>query len=199
MLEALSDHLLQCGLTGSWRAIFVGQRADAVRFQRRSLTLLHSDSPDDSPGDLVVSLIAEQYGGTFQYGSKWPVALSFDEPSAALRAGLTLHRIAQGKRLRTALTCGVCTAAVFDVNGTSRTVLLGEAVAKAAADALTAPAGSIQIAPHTYHLVHAEIGVAARGAVLMTEMRGDEVSSATLTLPPSPCSDLSTFAGLGLT
>lgn len=198
-LEELSDFLLRYGQTDTWRAVFVGQSASSVNFQHRPLTVLCSDDPSESIGDPVVSAIAHRCRGTVQYGSELPVALSFEEPSAAVRAAVALHRLAHGRRLRTAVKTGVYASAVLHVRGERRTILLGDALAPVDREAVAALPGSIRISPETYRLVDAEIAASAADAMIVTEVEGDDVFSATLMLPPSRASDQSTFAGLGLT
>ena len=198
-LEALSDLLLRYGQTDTWRAVFAGQSASSVNFQDRPLTVLCSDDPSEWIGDPVVSAIARRCRGTVQYGSELPVALSFEEPSAAVRAAVALHRLAHGRRLRTAVKTGVYASAVLHIRGERRTMLLGDAFATVDREAVAALPGSIRISPETYLLVDAEIAASAADAMIMTEVEGDDVFSATLMLPPSRASDQSTFAGLGLT
>jgi len=198
-LEELSDLLLRYGQTETWRDVFVGQGASSVKFQQRPLTVLCSDDPSESIGDPVVSVIARRFRGAVQYGSALPVALSFEEPTAALRAAVALHRLAHGKRMRTAVKTGIYASAELEVRGERRTILLGDALAPVDKEAVAALPGSIRIAPETYRLVDAEIAASAADAMVMTEVEGDDVFSATLMLPPSRASDQSTFAGLGLT
>lgn len=198
-LEALSDQLLRWGLADSWREIFLGRGSDSVFFLQRPFTIVCSDAPAGSPHDPAIALLARRHGGFVQAGSQLHVSLGFEDPAEALRTAVTLQRLAERTRLRTAITSGVYTAAFVVVDGVRRMLLLDGAVAAADRAALAAPPGSIHVCAQTYALLHPQIGREISSAMVTTEIHDDEISSATVTLPPAASSELSTFAGLGLT
>lgn len=198
-LEALSDQLLRWGLAASWREIFLGRGADSVFFLQRTFTVVCSDAPAGGPHDPAIAVLAKRHGGFVQAGSQLHVSLAFEDPAGALRTAVNLQRLAERTRLRTAITSGVYTAAFVVIDGVRRMLLLDGAIATADRHALAAPPGSIQVCAQTYALLHPQIGSETSSAMVTTEFHGDEVSSATLTFPPAASSELSTFAGLGLT
>jgi len=69
------------------------------------------------------------------------------------------------------------------------------------AEALTARAApaTVQLAPEAYEKLHDAISQALGSCLVMAEFEGDVLTDVSLTLPPDPAADVSTFAGLGLT
>jgi hypothetical protein len=63
----------------------------------------------------------------------------------------------------------------------------------------SAPPGSIQLCGRTYEALHGRLSVEIPEGLITTEMQGNLVTLASVTLPPARNSQLSTFAGLGLT
>lgn len=199
MLEALSDQLLRWGMTDTWRNVFLARHTEGVLFLQRRFTILCSDAPSGAADDVVIGMLARRHSGCVQPARRLDVALSFEDSAGALRTAVTLQHLAKGTKVRCAITSGVYTAALVLVANERRPLLLDGAVDHAEHDALATPLGSIHVCPHTYELLQKQIGTEVSTAMVMREMHGDEPGAATVTLPPTACADLSTFAGLGLT
>jgi hypothetical protein len=199
MLEELSDSLLRWGLSDTWRSIFAGDNSGCVEFRQRSFTVLCSELPDDSSGEAMLRVIARRYAAAIELRGELPLAMAFEQPGIALSAAIALQRLTQGKRLRTGIRIWTFDAALIMVERQPLMLLLGDIVGKAERVAQMSSPGTIHIAPETYRILGAELATAASSAMVMTEIYDDEVSSATLILPPAVASEPSTFAGLGLT
>ena len=126
------------------------------------------------------------------------LALSFRDPAAALRAALLLQRLAHGRPVRASLTTGRSTIASFDHGGEPRQLVIGAEVERAEDVVLATPPGTIVLAAETYALLADLLVHEVQDAVVATELEGDTVTRASITLAPARSAASSTFAGLGL-
>ncbi len=62
-----------------------------------------------------------------------------------------------------------------------------------------AAAATVQLAPEAYEKLQGAISHDLGSCLVMAEFDDDVLTEVTLTLPPDPAADVSTFAGLGLT
>jgi hypothetical protein len=197
MLEALSHRVLRHWDAQAWRDLFLGSAHASIRFRRASLTLLLADSPLPGMKREEAGLLASRLRAEAEVAGNSDVGLAFREPAAALRAALLLQRLAVRANVRGALTVARCTVASFELGGVQRQLVIGPEVERAQESVLAAPPGTVLVSGDAYALVADELGEEARDAIVATELHGEQVTRASITLAPRPTEFCSTFAGLG--
>ena len=200
LLDELSQRVLRHWNAQAWRELFLGPAHATIRFRRAALTLLLADSPlhlmeRGEAGLLAQHLRAEPDA---EVSSSAELAMSFREPEAALRAALVLQRLVHGRPVRAALTTGACIIASFELGGAPRQLVIGPELERAEASVQATPPGTIAVAAETYALVAELLAHEVRDAMVATELVGDRVTRASITLAPPRTAAISTFAGLGL-
>lgn len=197
LLELLSERLLADAPLELWRRVFLGPGYERIRFERDTLTFVGTDALDMDWTPTEIETLAARYGGRVERcGAR--ATLVFADPHRALALALLLQRLGGG-HVRTALVTASCNLACFEVDGEPRQLTLGGEARFAAATADRAPPGTIHVSAESYRVLGPALERQTRSALVTTELQDDVVTSAAITLPPSPRADLSTFAGLGLT
>jgi class 3 adenylate cyclase len=197
LLESLSDRLLHQDI-GTWRDVFLGDGLEAVRFENAELTLLCTDAPCNGWTRAELSRFAARCGGFSQPAGHRHALCAFAEPRDALAAALRLQKLSPAK-LRTAITAGACTVAVFEREGATCRIVLPPHDAMALMAVRRAAPGSVVISSAAYESLEPHIAAQAGDALVVTEFDEESVGQASITLPPQRNEALSTFAGLGLT
>lgn len=168
LLEALSDKVLHQLPPAVWKQLFLDRSDADIRFEERSLTLVHVDvdAPAGAPGGATARFFQELqrlnavHGGRLDpYGNAAALA-TFEEPGAAVRMALGLLRAADGVALRIGVVSGRCTLACFRVQGRLWCTPLGPQTQRAAEVAATASTGGIVISPETYQHAARELPAA---------------------------------------
>ena len=158
LLEALSDKVLHQLPPAVWKELFLGTGREALRFEQRHLTLVHVDvdAADGEPGgadDLFwgeLQRLNGRHNGRLDPYVDAAALATFENPGAAVRMAIELHRAAGGVALRVGVATGVCTLAYFRVQGRLWCTPLGDLPARAADVARSASLGGIVISPETY-------------------------------------------------
>ncbi|HET8743958.1 MAG TPA: hypothetical protein VFM98_00015 [Ramlibacter sp.] len=197
LLEVLSERLLTDFTQAMWRQVFLGPGYERIRFERETVTFLCTDTLDFDWTPQEIETLAERYEGRVERCDN-RVVLVFPRARDALQMALLLQRTATCS-LRTALLTANCTCAVFEVEGRERRLTIGSEVRQASTCADRGVPGTIHIAAETYRCLGPSNEWQPRSALVATELQGEEVTAAAITLAPSPRAALSTFAGLGLT
>lgn len=196
-LDALSEELLNQLPVEAWRKLFLGPGFDSIRFVQQDLTLVCCEMPAPEWTEVDLRTLVTRFAGSLeQCGSL--VMMSFARPRAALEVALLMQRTCS-RRLRSALFTAPVVSATFEIEGEKRQLTMGEPPRTARANAENSPPGSIHVCAASWRaLGPAALDRYTHKALVTTEYQGDEVISATITLPPPPKAALSTFAGLGL-
>jgi hypothetical protein len=197
LLEVLSERLLTDFTQELWRKVFLGPGYERIRFQRETVTFLCTDTLDFDWTPEEIETLAARYEGRVERCDH-RVVLVFPSARSALQMALMLQRTASCS-LRMALLTANCTSAVFECDGKPRRLAIGTEVREACTTADRSQAGSIHISAETYRCLGPSNEWQPRAALVATELLGDEVTSAAITLAPSRRAAMSTFAGLGLT
>jgi len=197
LLEVLSERLLTDFSQGMWRKVFLGPGYERIRFERETVTLLCTDTLDFDWTPEEIETLAQRHEGRVERCDNRAV-LVFSQARSALQMALLLQRTASC-RLRTALLTAHCASAVFELDGREQRLAIGNEVRQASASAESGAPGTIHISAETYRCLGPSNEWQPRAALVATELQGEEVTSAAITLAPSPRAALSTFAGLGLT
>ena len=197
LLEALSERLLTDFTHATWRKVFLGPGYEGIRFVRETATILCTDTLDFDWTPEELEMLATRYEGRLERCDT-RVVLVFERARQALQMALLLQRTASCS-LRTALLTTRCTTAVFEQDGKPRRMALGSEVHRAARCADRMAPGSIHISAETYRCLGPSGEWQPHAARVATELHGDEVTSAAITLAPSPRAGMGTFSGLGLT
>jgi hypothetical protein len=197
LLELLSERLLRHASVSVWRKVFLGG-GPAVRFEQPMLTLLCSDAPARGWSLSELVLLAERFGGACEPCGDGEALFSFTQALPALRAALLLQKIGADTRVRSCITTGPCTVAVFEVDGQDRRMVLPPEVTRAEAGVRGAASGAIVISPEAYDLLEPWISDEVRDGLVATECHADAITQVSITLAPHNSEALSTFAGLGL-
>jgi hypothetical protein len=196
LLEVLSERLLTDFTQELWRKVFLGPGYERIRFERETVTFLCTDTLDFDWTPEEIETLAERYHGRVERCDQ-RVVLVFARARNALQMALLLQRTSSCS-LRMALLTASCAAGVFELDGRERRMAIGTEVRQACTWADRAPPGSIHISAETYRCLGPSNEWQPRAALVATELQGDEVTSAAITLAPSARAALSTFAGLGL-
>jgi hypothetical protein len=197
LLEVLSERLLTDFSHEVWRKVFLGPGYERIRFVRETVTILCTDTLDFDWTPEELEMLAARYQGRVERCDQ-RVVLLFQGARKALQMALLLQRTASCS-LRTALLTTRCTTAVFEQDGRPRRMALGSEVQSAATCADRTAPGSIHISAETYRALGPANEWQPHAALVATELQGDQVTSAAITLAASPRAAMSTFAGLGLT
>ena len=198
MLEQLSDWLLQRREQLLWRELFLANRSEMVSFGEQAVTLVAADCPLEWGGEHA-EFFASRFGGHAQATAEAELLMVFERPGAALRAALALQRTSDAQPLRVAMTTGARSFATVPRAGSTRRVYFGPAVEHAERLVADAARGTLLLCADSYGALQHRLAVEAPEAVIATELIGEQVTSASVILPPPQASQLSTFAGLGLT
>jgi hypothetical protein len=199
LLEALSERILRHAGVELWRRLFLGPTFGSIRFETRALTVLAADAPLERGSSDDRALLAERLGGTLEISRGADIVLAFDEARAALRAAVVLQRLADQRRVRTALNTATATVACFELDGTSQCLVIGAAIERAESALAACSPGTIYLSAASYATLHERIGDDVRDGLVATELENENVTQASIMLPPQAGSPMSTFAGLGLT
>jgi hypothetical protein len=184
LLEVLSERLLTDFTHEVWRQVFLGPGYEGIRFVRETVTFLCTDTLDFDWTPEEIQMLADRYQGRVERCDH-RLVLVFERPRQALQMALLLQRTASCS-LRTALLTTRCTTAVFEQDGKPRRMALGSEVHQAAACARRTAPASIHISAATYRCLGRLDEWQPHAAAVATELRGDEVASAAITLSPSP-------------
>lgn len=199
LLEELSQRVLMHWDARAWRELFLGAAHATIRFRRASLTLLLADSPLAGMQRDEARLLAHRVHAEAEVATCAELGMSFRDPATALRAALVLQRLASGRQVRAALTSGRGTIASFQLAGTEYQLVIGTEAERAEAALLATPPGTVTVAAETYTAVAELLACEVNDAVVATELEGERVTRASITLTPRRSSTAtSTFAGLGL-
>jgi hypothetical protein len=203
LLDSLSDRVLRNLSPTIWRKLFLRPHHEVMRFERVGGTLLYARAqvPPWSAGAQVVpelAFLATVHGGDLDPCPPGTALVRFDDARSALNMALDMQQLSGDVRFQIGLVTGEMTLATLQLEDGELHVLLGEAVDRAEAVTRLAAPGSIRLAPETYADVHDPMMDMTRG-VLTTEYEEDCMTAVCLTLPPRSNSQMSSFAGLGLT
>jgi hypothetical protein len=196
LLEVLSERLLSDFTQELWRKVFLGPGYERIRFEREVVTFLCTDTLDfDWTPEEIETLAVRHQGRVERFDHR--AVLVFPHTRAALQMALLLQRTTSC-RLRMALLTARSTAAVFELDGRERRMAIGTAVRQACTCADRAQPGTIHISAESYRRLGPSAGWQPRAALVATEVQGDEVTSARITLAPATRAAPSHFADLGL-
>jgi hypothetical protein len=198
LLAQLTDWLLQARDARLWHEVLFGACRDAIELGRHPGTVLRTDRPRHwAPED--AERFAADAGGRTQAVEGSELLFIFETPATALRAALQLQRDHRTHRLRTAMVTGHFAYALIPDGGRARRIYFGDELVCTERAIRASAAGTLQMCARSYSAVCGMFATEAPDAVITTELIGDEVLVATILLPPSHKSQLSTFAGLGIT
>jgi hypothetical protein len=203
VLDALSTRVLRTLSPGAWRKLFLRPHHEVMQFAPARGTFLCAAAQVpawSAAGDLQSELafLAATHGGELDPCPHSTALVRFDDPQAALDMAREMQNMICDLRFQVGLVCGDCTLASLQLEGRVLRVLVGDAVDRAEAVTRMASPGTIRIAPDAFALLQDDI-VGMSHWMVTTEYEGDCMTAASLTLPPRANSQLSTFAGLGLT
>lgn len=203
VLDALSTRVLQSLSPSVWRTLFLRPHGEVMHFAAARGTFLCASAQvpawsAEAGVRTELKFLAATHGGELDPCPPSTVLVRFDDPRAALDMAREMQNMACDVRFQVGLVSGTCTRASLQLPDQRMHVLVGDAVDRAEAVARMASPGSIRIAPDAYALLHDSILATAHWMVT-SEFEGDDMTAASLTMPPRGSSHLSTFAGLGLT
>ena len=186
-----------------WRSLFE-ERSGSAQFGSAQRTLLCVECPDEGPftrKDVLASLrrLARHNEGIVDPCATDLAFVSFADPQAALRVGVELQRLVPRARLRMGLGSGRCRMVRCRTGEQDFLSLLGDERARSEDLTRRAAPGTLQLAPEAYATLESTIAHDLGSCLVLVEMDEDQLTEASLTLPPDATADVSTFAGLGLT
>jgi len=186
-----------------WRSLFE-ERSGTAQFGSAQRTLLCVECPEEGPftrKDVLASLkrLARGNDGVVDPCAADFAFVSFAEPEAALLTGVELQRLVPRARLRMGLGCGRSRLARCRAADQDFLLLLGDERSRIEALTRRAAPGTLQLAPEAYAALQGTIADGLGSCIVLLEMDADELTEASLTLPPDATADVSTFVGLGLT
>jgi CheY-like chemotaxis protein len=207
-VEALSEKLSRHLPPEEWQALFHGNGAQSIEFERKPLALLYAEAGEqrfwnDRERDSFaaeVEWLATRHGGNVDRFVDGAAAVYFEDPLACVKMAMDLQRSCQELHVRVGVHTGVCDIGTFRCGFQVASTLIGSCTLMAAKVASTAATGSIAVSPETYELVKDEMQADTAGCLLMEEYFHDsDVAQVSLTPAPQKGGHaMSTFAGLGL-
>jgi hypothetical protein len=203
VLDALSTRVLQSLSPSVWRTLFLRPHGEVMHFASAQGTFLCASAQmpawsAEAGVRTELKFLAATHGGELDPCPPTTVLVRFDDPLAALDMAREMQDMAGDVRFQVGLVAGTCTRASLQLPDRRMQVLVGDAVERAGSVARMASPGSIRMAPDAYALLHDSILATAHWMVT-SEYEGEDMTAASLTLPPRASSQMSTFAGLGLT
>lgn len=186
-----------------WRSLF-DERTGRAEFGSATRTLLCVECPSAGPitreGILAaLGRMAPRHDGLLDPCAGDFAFVSFADADSALKMAVAVQRLLPRARLRVGLGIGRCRMALCHADGRDFLMLLGKERARVEALTARAAPGTVQLAPEAYEKLHDAISHDLGSCLVMAEFEGDVLTDVSLTLPPAPGADVSTFAGLGLT
>lgn len=168
-----------------------------IRFASEVTTVLCSDVPKNwAPRE--AEMRCQEEGGRSQASSRIGLLVFFDSPRAALTCAIKLLREQRAHPLRASISTCSLRYAEFSQSGTLRRLYFGEELARTERTLRGVVPGTLVLCPQSFRSVSPVLPTQAPEAMIATEMIGDELIHAWITLPPHSDADLSSFAGLGL-
>lgn len=186
-----------------WRSLFV-ERTGRAEFGSTTRTLLCVECPADGPlqRDGVLAMLkrlAPRHDGVLDPCAGDFAFVSFAQPDAALQLAVAVQRLVPRARLRMGLGIGRCRMALCNAAGEDFLLLLGKQRTRVEELTRRAAPATVQLAPEAYEKLQGTISHDLGSCLVMAEFDEDVLTEVSLTLPPDASSDVSTFAGLGLT
>jgi hypothetical protein len=186
-----------------WRSLFQ-DRTGKAQFGTTTRTLLCVECPESGPlkreGVMAaLSRLVQLHGGCVDPCIDGFAFVSASRPEQVLRVALALQRLAGRARLRMGVLTARCNVVRGEAGGQDILMLLGAQRARVQSLAHRASAGTVQMSPETYDAIGGAVSDELGSCVVMAEFDGDVLKEITVTVPPDASSDVSTFAGLGLT
>lgn len=203
LLNEFSQQVQRHFPDGVWRSLFQDRTGRAeVGSANRALVCVEipSEGPLTREGLLgsMGRLVARHNGVLDPCAGDFAFA-SFADAEAALQMAVALQRLLPRARLRTGIGLGRCRMARCNADGRDFLLLLGKQRARVEALTQSASPATVQLTPEAYEQLQAVISHDLGSCIVMAEFDDDVLREVSLTLPPDPASELSTFAGLGLT
>lgn len=203
LLDALSERLLRHLPSSVWRQVFLRPHQEVMHFWQHSGTwvCVAAQQPWGVGAEVrsQIEALAFHHGGELDACPQSVALVRFEDASSALDMARALQDLACDQRFQVGLASGECTLATVQLNDIELLrVMLGGAADQAESVARMVTPGSIRLAPQTMMLVDEVVSVMP-GCMVTTEFEGEEIAATSLTFTPRYNSQLSTFAGLGLT
>jgi hypothetical protein len=203
LLDEFSEQVGRHFPEGVWRSLFQ-ERTGRAEFGSAVRTIVCVECPTEGPlkreGVLVtLRRLAPRHEGLLDPCAGEFAFVSFPDPNAALRMAVALQRLVPRARLRVGIGIGRCRMALCAADGHDFVLLLGKERARVEGLTRRAAAATVQLAPEAYEKLQGAISHDLGSCLVMAEFDDDVLTEVTLTLPPDPAADVSTFAGLGLT
>lgn len=203
LVGEFSDRIRRHFPEGVWRSLFT-ERSGRAQFGSAERTLLCVECPSSGPftrEGMIASLtrLAKRHDGVVDPCADDFAFASFADPEAALRTAVDLQRLAARARLRMGLATGRCRVVRCIAAEHEFLMLLGDERARVEALTERAAPGTVQLAPQAYETLQGTISDGLGSCLVLAQFDADVLTEVSLTLPPDPSADVSTFAGLGLT
>ncbi len=199
LIELLSERMLADGSRTLWRRVFLTSLRDTVRFEARALTLLCVDAPRHGWSLAELDTFGQRFGGRCEPLGKERALFHFDAAAPALRAALLLQRMCGDFQFRLAVVTAPCHVARFEVDGQRCQVVLPPPSGSVQRAVDNAVPGTIHVCKESYPLLEDLLRAEVGDALVTVEFGEDAQAEASITLPPStdsPITSFSTFAEL---
>lgn len=203
LLDEFSDQVRRHFPSSVWRSLFE-ERTGRAEFGSATRTLLCVEFPTEGPlkreGLLsALSRLAPRHDGLLDPCCGDFGFVSFASQDRALQMAVALQRQMPRARLRLGIGIGRCRMALCSADGRDFMLLLGKERARVEELTRRAAPGTVQLAPEAYEKLQDAISHELGSCLVMAEFDEDVLREVSLTLPPDPAAEVSTFAGLGLT
>lgn len=199
----LQDRLASLLPAGDVARVLAGAVAGGLQMDRRALTLLQVEPafPMDaeSRSEVMRGLrgLAHCHNGIADAAEESSGVFRFLNPRSALRMALAVLQMGPETRFRIGIATGLHTLASFTADGRHWSLVVGPEAQQAMQMAHSAVEGTVAMAAETCRVLGAELDEEVGAGLISLEFDGEDVSQATVTLPPRPNDYMSTFAGLG--
>jgi hypothetical protein len=203
LLDEFSQQVRRHFPEAVWRSLFQ-ERTGRAEFGSAERTLVCVEVPAEGAltrEGLLASVrrLVERHDGVVDPCAGDFVFASFADAQAALQMTVALQRLLPRARLRTGMGAGRCRMVLCNAEGHDFLLLLGKERARVEDLTRRAAPATVQLTPEAYERLQAVISHELGSVLVMAEFDEDVLREVSLTLPPDPSADVSTFAGLGLT
>lgn len=203
LLDEFSEQVRRHFPDGVWRSLFE-VRTGRAEFGSAIRALLCVECPTEGPlkrEGLLAALarLAPRHDGLLDPCVAEFAFISFASQDQALQMAVALHRQMPRARLRLGIGIGRCRMALCNADGQDFLMLLGKERSRVEELTRRAAPATVQLAPEAYEKLQDAISHELGSCLVMAEFDDEVLREVSLTLPPDPAAEVSTFAGLGLT
>ncbi len=173
-MDALSERLARHLPPREWQALFHTDARKSIRFEQKSLSVLHADACDYTAWAVRghegfgedVERLAHLHGGTIDAFVDQSTVVFFEDAVSCVKMAMELQRCTADMRLRMGIHTGIFDLSTFGSDGLVDCTLIGPETGLAAKVAAAASSGGIVLSPETVAAIGYPVHVDGAGHLI---------------------------------